>query len=81
MRKRLDFSAPTDVREIVDVPGIGTMTCERYKAGGAEPTMRAVDAMPPSYRRLVHEFGMDVWGMWRRGMSTDEIRREIGRRS
>ena len=59
MRRRQ--SAIKDTRELVHVPGIGTMTCDAYKAGGAVPTMRAIDAMTPEWRRVIHDFGMDAW--------------------
>ena len=47
----------------------------RYKGAVAEPVMNAVDAMPQSYRLLVHAYGyVDVYRAWKRGMSPDEIR-------
>ena len=52
---------PRDTRELVFVPGIGTMTCDAYKAGGAVPTMKVIDSMSPEWRALIHEFGMDAW--------------------
>lgn len=72
-RKRREWK-PDDARELVSVPGVGEMTCQRYRDGGAVPTMQAVDAMPASYRALVHEFGMGVWEMWRAGLGVDLIR-------
>ena len=47
----------------------------RYKETVAEPVMSAVDAMPPEYRALVHEFGyVDVYRAWRGAWSVKEIR-------
>lgn len=46
-----------------------------YKARVAEPTMGAVDSLPPAYRQLVHEFGyIDVYRAWRKGMAPTSIR-------
>jgi len=47
----------------------------RYKETVAEPVMAAVDAMPPEYRALVHEFGyVDIYRAWRRAWTVPEIR-------
>lgn len=59
MRRRQP--TPKDTRELVHVPGVGTMTCDAYKAGGAVPTMRAIDALTPEWRKVIHDFGMDAW--------------------
>ena len=46
-----------------------------YKETVAEPVMSAVDAMPPEYRQLVHEFGyVNIYLAWRRAWSVKEIR-------
>ena len=46
-----------------------------YKRKVADVTMRAIDAMPAAYRRLVHEFGyVDIYRAWKRGWSPEKIR-------
>jgi hypothetical protein len=46
-----------------------------YKTLTAEPTMKAVDLMPPAYRQLVNEFGyVDVYRAWRRGYTPQAIK-------
>jgi hypothetical protein len=48
---------------------------DAYKAQVAEPMMNAIDAMPKSYRELVHLFGyVDVFRAWRKGWSVDAIK-------
>jgi hypothetical protein len=42
-----------------------------YRERVAIPVMEAVDAMPPAWRELVHEFGyVDVYRAWRSGRWT-----------
>ena len=50
---------------MVHVPGIGSMTLDQYKAGGADPTMRAIDSLSVEWRKLIHEFGLDAWDLRR----------------
>lgn len=46
-----------------------------YKAKVAEPIMAAIDAMPPAFRVLVHDFDyIDVYLAWKHGMSARAIR-------
>ena len=63
MRQRREPYDRRDTRELVSFPNGRVMTCDEYREGGAVPTMRAVDALPPEKRALVHEFGMDVWAI------------------
>ena len=49
-----------------------------YKEFVAEPIMRAIDAMPPEFRALVHEFGyVEVYVEYRRGYSPAAIRARL----
>ena len=51
---------------------------EQYKRQVAEPTMRAVDALPPAYRALVHEFGyVDIYRAYLRRMTPEKIRAKV----
>ncbi len=46
-----------------------------YKRRVAEPTMRAIDAMPREWRRLIHDYGyVDVYRAWKRGWSVEQVR-------
>lgn len=63
----------TDSTTLTHAPKAQPGTPE-YKRCVAEPVMRAVDALPRSYRALVHEYGyVDVYRAWRRGWSVTQI--------
>lgn len=48
---------------------------EAYSEKVARPVMNAVDAMPPEFRALVHEYGyVEVYRRWNRGLSVAEIK-------
>lgn len=50
----------------------------RYKAMVAQPTMDAIDALPPDIRECVHEFGyISVYLAWKKGMSASAIRGSV----
>lgn len=47
---------------------------DEYKHAVAEPTMRAVDAMPPLWRAAVGQYGyVDVYRAWSRGWMLDDV--------
>ena len=51
---------------------------EDYKRKVADVTMQAIDAMPPQYRRLVHEYGyVEIYRAWKRGWSPEKIRSRV----
>lgn len=49
-----------------------------YRAKVAEPTMAAVDKMPPAIRACANDFGyIGVYLAWRRGMTAPRIRAAV----
>ena len=58
-RLRQRFPKVIDTREIVVVDGM-EIPCDAFKRQFAEPSTAAVDAMPPEWRALVHEYGADA---------------------
>ena len=51
------------------VPGDDT-----YAEHVAQPTMAAIDQMPPIWRDLVHRYGyVDVYRAWKRGYSVADV--------
>ncbi len=71
--RRSDSQTPTHTPRAA--PGT-----DDYKTKVAEPTMQAIDAMPKRFRELIHELGyIEVYRLWRRGRSVEEIRRILKR--
>ncbi|HEX4043258.1 MAG TPA: hypothetical protein VHY10_16290 [Xanthobacteraceae bacterium] len=58
-RRYLERQRPRDTREVVVIEG-HEIGCEDFKRRASMPVMAAVDAMPPEWRRLVHEFGAEA---------------------
>lgn len=77
-RQYLERLRPKDTREIVVVGG-RELTCEEFQLGACA-RMAPVDALPPEYRALCHEFNVnasDVHRKMEHGASVADVRRLI----
>jgi hypothetical protein len=58
-RRYLERRRPRDTRELVII-GPDEIPCDVFRREVSLPVMSMVDAMPPEWRALVHEFGADA---------------------